>query len=134
MIKPFVRDSKYIPRKTYTARKVFLNKDNTSIFENAPDSTTPETYESFLTKACTIQPTTGQDLQTLSEGLRDKESYKILTSTPLTAVIENTNRLGDQIQYDGVNGTSWFTVVKVKKWDVGVCPHYEAVIVKEPTD
>lgn len=134
MIKPFVRNSKYIPRKTYNARRVLLNKDTGSIFENASDATTPILYETFLTLECTIQPTTGQDLQTLSEGLRDRESYRIFTSTPLTSVIEGSNRLGDQIEYSGVNGTSWFTVVKVKKRDVGVCPHYEAVIVKEPTD
>lgn len=133
-IKPFKRNSNYIPRKSYNAREVRKNKESGSIFENDTDDTTPFLYTSFTVKQCTIQATKGQDLLTLDEGFRDQEVYTLFTETPITSVIESTNRLGDQIEYDGVNGTSWFTVIKVKKWNVGVAPHYMAIIVKDPDD
>ena len=48
------------------------------------------------------------------------------------SAFEGSERLSDQIQYEGVTGLAWFDVIKVKNWNGGVIPHYEAIIVRQP--
>ena len=117
-----------IPRVDLVARRVLVTKNPSSIFENEGS----ESYETFTASNCTVQPASGQDLLVLDEGLRDRETYTIFTDTVLLGVQEGTNRKGDQVEYDGLTGTSWFSVVTSKKHNVGVIPHFECLIVKEP--
>lgn len=118
-----------IPRKTYSARQRTLVADNTSVFSN---KTTSITYTPFSVINCTIQPASGSDLKTLDEGFRNKEVYILRTETAVIAVDEGSPRLSDQIQFNGVSGLDWFDVIKVKNWSVGVIPHYEVIIVRQP--
>lgn len=126
----FIRTTGLIPRPTLPARRQLLNKESGSIFENSVETIT---YENFDCLKCTVQPTQGRELQQLPEGMRNKEAYTIRSETILTSAIEGSNRLGDQIQYTAVDGaTHWFTIIKVKKWAVGVIPHCESIMVREP--
>lgn len=118
-----------IPRQDYSARHRQQNTDGASNFSNKK---TNITYDPFVAENCTIQPAQGDDLQTLDEGLRNREVLVIITDTPLTPGREGSNVLADQIEYEGVDGISWYTVVKVKKHDAGVINHWRAVIVREP--
>lgn len=118
-----------IPRITLQARQRNAVKDAGSRFENKKSSVTVTLFD---LEYCTVQPTKGDDLLVLDEGLRGKEIYTLRTNTPITTAVEGTDRLADQVEYDGVNGLSWFTIIKVREWSVGVIPHYEALIVKEP--
>lgn len=127
----YLRNSGKIPRKTLQGYNRFVSKTTGGVFENDLESITSTPFDVLQ---CTVQPLTGSELMVLEEGLRSKEVYNVFTNTKLTEAIEGTDQLADQIEIDGVNGVSLFTVLKVKKWDNGLIPHYHAVVVKEPNN
>ena len=130
-IMPHIRNNRWIPRKTLTARTRQAVKKGGSVFSNVGLETE---YKEFELLQCTVQPIKGQDRQVLPEGIRDAESYKVFSETPVISVEEDTNNIGDQILIDGVTGDAWFTAYTVKKWQVGLIPHYEIHVVKEPDE
>lgn len=127
----YLRDSGKIPRITLQGYHRYVTKVTGGVFENDQEA---ETSTPFDVLKCTVQPLNGSELMVLEEGLRSKEVYNVFTSTKLTEAIEGTNQLADQVEIDGVNGISLFTVLKVKKWANSLIPHYHAVVVKEPNN
>lgn len=127
----YLRNSGFIPRITLQGYHRFVVKETGGVFENDLESTTSTPFAALR---CTVQPLTGQQLQVLDEGLRAKEAYNVFTNTPITVAVEGTNQISDQLEIDGVNGVSLFTVISVKKWNNQLIPHYHAVVVKDPNN
>lgn len=108
-----------IPRKTLQATRQTIVYDD----YNRPT----ETELPFEAENAGVQPVSGNERKVLPEGLRDKISYRIFTSTPLEGLKEGTTNSGDRVMLYG----DWFRVVRVEIWDTGVQSHYNAVCVKE---
>jgi len=118
----------FIDKTTLTGRHRTVAKGVGSVFEN--DGTV--TYDPFTLNDCIIQPTSRQTLLTLPEGLRDKITYELWTTTAITGVIEGSSNLGDQVQYDFGAGSKWFTVFNAKKYNTSFLGNYNCILVKDP--
>lgn len=70
-----------------------------------------------------VQPLKGNELLTLPEGLREKETYKLYTSTQLFTARENDDKKPDKVQIFGKT----FEIIKVEIWQNKVIPHYKAI-------
>lgn len=126
-VRPYRRSKRGgIPRIDLTARTVQIVFDT----RNRPTS---ETFVEFTLDSCTIQPASGSDLEVLPEGLRDSEAFNVFTNTPLKTAIRGTTEDGDEVfipsPYTQVPG--YFSVIKVKAWQVGVIPHYRVLVVRD---
>ncbi len=80
--------------------------------------------ETPFTFAASVQPLKGNELLTLPEGQREKESYKLYTSTQLFTANESEKKKPDKIQlFDKT-----FEVIIVEPWQNSVIPHYKAIV------
>lgn len=70
-----------------------------------------------------VQPTPANELRSLPEGRRNKESYTVFTKTQLFTVRESGNIKADRLTLFGRP----FEVVSVANWQNKVIPHYEAI-------
>ncbi len=82
--------------------------------------TNPATIEIYAS----CQPASGQDMQSLPEGRRNKEAYVLYTATELFTADVKTKRSADQVKI----GQYWYEVVKVGPFQSGVIPHYRAIV------
>lgn len=112
------RRSGPIPRITLSARHV---TETVNAF-NEPTGLTKTPFNALL---CTIQPFVGDDMLPALEGFSTKDVYTVFTETEIIAGEEGTAIKSDEIQIYN----KWYRVVKVKKWQVGVIPHYEVVCI-----
>lgn len=125
-MRPHVRSRRDpIPRLTLQARHQSVEYDVT----NYPIGETTIPYD---LENCTIQPATGGALLSLPEGMRDREVYKVLTSTSPSLVQEGGSALYDEVFIPSPYTTtaSWFLIVEKASCNVGLIPHYELLVVK----
>lgn len=116
-----------IDKTTLIGRHRTTSSNVGSVFENDGGVV----YASFSLENCVIQPTSTQTLQVLPEGLRNKVTYELWTTTPVSSVVEGTSNLGDQVQYDFGAGSVWLTVTNVKLYNTSFLGNYNCILVKE---
>lgn len=89
-------------------------------------------YEEFPLNTCTIQPATGEELETLGEGYRDREGYNIWTATSANPAIEGTSSNPDEVFLDErfASNPGWFVVMNRKPWQNGHVVHYHLLVVR----
>lgn len=80
-------------------------------------STTPLQIEG------SVQPTPANELKSLPEGRRNKESYTVFTTTQLFTVRESENIKADRLTLFART----FEIVFVANWQNNIIPHYEAI-------
>lgn len=110
---------KLIPRKTLTGRRrtEVLDAYNIATITNV----------AITVENAGVQPASGFTLQTLPSGYRDKEAFKLFTTTEILALQEGSDQYADQIElFTG----RWFTAINVAPWDYGVQSHYEVLLVE----
>lgn len=125
-VRPYKRTKRQaIPRVDLPARRVEVMFDE----RNNPLAT--QTTD-FTIHNCTVQPSSGWELQTLDIGTKHNEVFSIFTETLVKPAIRGTDDHADEIYlsapYTAVNG--WFKVVQVKPWRNGVIPHYQILVVR----
>lgn len=108
-----------LPRTTVQGRRIVEVRNEF----NEVISLTPTTFQ---VNRVTIQPFVGDKLSPDLNGYQNMELYTVFTETPLQIGIEGSTRKADEINING----SWYRVVAVKQWGVGVIPHYECVCAK----
>ena len=74
-----------------------------------------------------LQPDTGEKLQTLLEGRRASSIYKIYTNTYMNTVNQNNNTVSDVVFIDGYE----YEVIDVAKWGNGLIGHYKIICMRE---
>lgn len=109
-----------LPRKTLTAYTVTEGYD-------AYNRPTGKTLTPFTLKNCSIQPVSGNEKITLPEGLKEKVTYKLYTSTKVKTVDYDDYTLADRVDFNGDR----FIVIKVQDWDMSVQSHVEAYLIKD---
>ena len=70
-----------------------------------------------------VQPTPANELKSLPEGRRNKETYTVFTKTQLFTVREPGNIKADRLTLFGRT----FEVVSVANWQNNIIPHFEAI-------
>lgn len=77
----------------------------------------------------TWQPTSGQALELLPEGKRNKETYTCYAPIDIsfTTFDPVSNSEGDNIQLDG----KLFEVITASKWNNGIINHWELICVRK---
>jgi hypothetical protein len=75
------------------------------------------------------QPASGQALQVLPEGKRDREVYKAFAPINLSfaAADAHTGKSGDRVIWEGKE----YEVTLAAKWDNGILPHWELLCTRE---
>lgn len=111
-----------IPRKVFTAYR-------RSITVNDYGRTTTTTTN-FSVKNASVQPLNGREQQALAEGFRDKNVYKLFTTTKVQATKEGTGQIADRIIITVLDETITTEVIKVAAYGAGVQEHYEALLVE----
>jgi len=90
----------------------------------SPGAETPFTF------IASVQPLRGSELLTLPEGQRERETYKLYTSTKLNGANESNKTKPDKIQlFDKT-----FEVLIVEIWQNKVIPHYKVIVSKIDAD
>ena len=122
-----------LPRLNLTARTV-----TQQFLPNGYSSDEMVTFEEFTLKACTIQPASGEELETLGEGYKEVEAYNIFTATNANPAIEGTRSNPDEVFLDmGISSgelasdPGWFIVAQRKAWRNQVVPHYHLLVVRK---
>jgi len=115
-----IRRSGLIPRKTIPARR---SVETTNDFNEVIGITN----QSFNALQCTVQPVVGGSMTPDLIGYADREIYTVYTETQLVVGLEGTNRKPDELFIYN----KWFKVIRCKRWQVGVIPHYECVVVEK---
>jgi hypothetical protein len=122
--------------KRQAIRRLDLQARTNDVTLDARNRPTGESFNNFTLVDCTVQPTSGDVLQTLPEGFRDAETYNIFTDTEAKPAIRGTNQKADEVFLDTpfTSLAGWFTVIKVKSWQNQHIPHYQLIVVrKNPT-
>jgi hypothetical protein len=85
------------------------------------------TSETPFTIKASVQPITGSEMITLSEGRRVKAMYRVFCSTLVyvSDPVENTNR--DTITWEG----DLWEVIKIEKWKNNIINHIAFVMCRE---
>lgn len=117
-----MRKRRLLPRITLEARHV---EDNVDKF-GRPDPLNP-LYTPFDLEFCTVQPYVGDDLIVSGDGFDSKTVYTIFTETEVTEGEDDSTIKPDEVKVYG----KWYRVAKVKRWQTGVIPHYEIIVVKK---
>lgn len=76
-----------------------------------------------------VQPTPAEEMETLPEGYRTKESFTLFTSSVLKASLTNATNADFVVIND-----EKYRVVKVAPWQNNLINHYECIVVKEDQD
>lgn len=108
-----------IPRFTYTARRYTQVMDA----YNIPSTTF---VEFPVEEAGAPQPVIGENQVVLPEGFRNKDLFRIFTTTDVRGVNEGSSERPDLIFIF----THWYTVVKVHDWTYGVRSHKEVFLAR----
>lgn len=109
---------KLIPRKTLNGRRLTQSVDEFGL----PTDSAPVTFD---VENAGVQPVTGNQLDVLPEGYRDRKNYRVYTTTPVFTAEEASSNLADEIEaYPGV----WCKVIKVEPWGYGLQSHYLAYV------
>ena len=114
------RRSGAIPRKPLNGRRAIENR-------NDFNEITSITYQTFQALNCTVQPIEGSSMTPDLIGYMDREVFTVYTETQLTAGVEGTNRKPDELFIYG----KWFKVIRCKRWQVGIIPHYECIVIEK---
>lgn len=109
-----------IPRKPIPARR------STEV-KNDFNEVTGITHQTFNALNCTVQPIEGGSMTPDLVGYMDREVFTVFTETFLVAGVEGSNRKPDELFIYG----KWFKVIRCKRWQVGLAPHYECVVVEK---
>ena len=72
----------------------------------------------------TFQPATGDDLQSLPEGRRLDQTFRIFTKSQLTGPTQDNQGAGDLITVFGND----YEVVQVQPWQNTIISHYSALV------
>lgn len=73
-----------------------------------------------------VQPLRPEEMQTLSEGRREKQAFKLYTDYLLKTADNENAKNADVIT---ISGNS-FEVLSIAPWQNGICSHYKAIVVK----
>lgn len=84
---------------------------------------------SVLNFTSSVQPLSGNEIETLPEGLRERANYWLYTSFELRTINQQTKTPPDEVILFGKT----FIVKKVEAWQNGVINHYK-VLVSEADD
>jgi hypothetical protein len=76
---------------------------------------------------CSVQPTTGERLQTLLEGKRVISLFEIITTTQLKAADPKTSTTGDVVSIFGND----HEIIQVMPWQNSILPHYSCIALRE---
>ena len=79
--------------------------------------------ESDISFKASVQPLKGNELLTLPEGYREKETYRLYTSFQLLTADEKNKKIPDRVTIFGKK----FDIIKVDIWQNKVIPHYKAI-------
>lgn len=83
-------------------------------------------YTAIIFEYCTVQPISGYSKTLLDEGIREKVSYTIYTSTKPHYAKEKTDQIEDLISFDDY----LLSVHDVNTWQNDLIPHYDNTCVK----
>ena len=122
--------------KRRALRRQDLQAQSNVLTMDSRNNPTGSTSEPFTLVNCTIQPASGDELQTLDEGLRDAELFTIFTDTPVRTAVRGTANQPDEVYLDNpyTPSAGWFTVIKSKVWQNSVIPHYKILVVRKNPD
>lgn len=112
---------KSIPRTTFPARRYTQTLDE---YNRPSVSFVDFTVEN----AGAPQPVIGEDQIVLPEGFRNRNTFRIFTTTVMRSVEEFTSNEADQVYI----APFWYTVVKSHPWSYGLQSHYEIYVAKNP--
>ena len=111
---------KLIPRKTLNAMRRTQTLDSFNL---------PSTGSVALTlDNCGVHPVSGQEMQAMPSGYRDRKIYKVYTTTPVYPAEEGTDQYADLIE---VKTGIWCSVIKVEEWEYGLQSHYLAYVAED---
>ena len=136
------KKSTLIPRYDYPMTTRNVNVSTATADDPFANETTSYTFVRGAALACSIQNATPWDINTLPEGIKTSQVFKIFSNTPLYMSIEGTDRMSDSIflpdSYFTLNDNTaptsvggWYNVVKSSFRNVGVVVHCEAIIAKD---
>jgi prephenate dehydratase len=74
-----------------------------------------------------VQPTSGDKLQTLLEGKRVSSIYEIITDTKLEVTDPLTGKTGDIVTIFGQD----HEVIQCMPWQNNILPHYSCIAIRE---
>ena len=131
-----------IPRYDYPMTTRNVNVSTATADDPFANETTSYTFVRGAALACSIQNATPWDINTLPEGIKTSQVFKIFSNTPLYMSIEGTDRMSDSIflpdSFFEINGLpaptgigGWYNVVNSSYRGVGVVTHCEAIIAKD---
>lgn len=137
-----LRKSSLIKRYDYPYTRRSLVTTTPTPDDPFANSTTSYVFVRGVVEACSVQNASSWDMNSLPEGSRTKQVFKIFTNTMISTAIENTNTLSDSVylpdSFFNVNGVQmqagvggWYNVIKVSFFMNGVIPHVEAFIAKD---
>ena len=79
--------------------------------------------DSPISFKASVQPLRGNELLTLPEGQREKETYRLYTSFQLFTANESDKKKPDRVTIFDKE----FDIIKVDVWQNKVIPHYKAI-------
>ena len=87
----------------------------------------PGTYQTFTITA-SVQPLNGREMQFLSEGTRNRETFKVYTDMKLRPVSERGSQSADRVEING----EWFEVISVIDWSHHLAlTHYKVIVQRD---
>lgn len=86
----------------------------------------PGTITTFTIET-TVQPASKTDLDSLPEGRRTTETFKIYPDKELITADQPSQQNSDVVEYNGED----YLVIKVENWQNSIIPHYKAMMVKQ---
>lgn len=109
--------------ESMSAQNVILKRQSTGSYVNGIFVPVPL---GDLTIRAGVQPTSGEDLISLPEGQRERESYKIYSVTEMQTAKENTQKKADVLEFYG----KLFEVQQVQRhFGLGL-DHYKAIVTR----
>lgn len=111
-----------LPRYTFQGYRITPAYDSRN--RPLPQSDT-KTY--FDIENSRIHAMSGSTKQALPEGIRELTTYKIYTTTDIKTVSYEDSSLADRIIYEN----KVYKLIGCRHWNVGVIPHYEAMMLYE---
>jgi hypothetical protein len=81
----------------------------------------------YFTVFGSIQPDSGETVQSLLEGKRVSSIYRIFTDVKLQEADPLNKVTGDIVKINGQD----YEVIQVQSWQNGLIPHYESVVIRE---
>ncbi|MFH0902140.1 MAG: hypothetical protein V2A73_16030 [Pseudomonadota bacterium] len=82
--------------------------------------------QSETTITASVQPVSGQALERLPEGLRTRDSVRVITDDDLQSADENDSKVADRIVWQSEE----YEVVAVQNWLHTQMPHVDAIAVR----